>query len=627
MTNPIRLIALADLTLSPLNTRQMVSRDELEAMAESIATTGLLQNLIGLERDGRVEIVGGGKRLRALQKLAEEGWSRKIGQKRIDPVPVLVTVDDWQAIAWSGAENTARTALSPADEIAAYSALRDKGSSSAMIARTYAVSAAHVQRMLKLADLPEPVLVNLRAGKLSIDQARAFTIAPSPRAAIDVLEQALQNGWREWQIRSALKPSDITASDRRARYVGIEAYVAAGGSITEDLFEDRVYLHDDKLLDHLAREKADRETEVLRTEGGWAWGKCVDHGGDKTDHDWAANLRPLFRKEGTLPEGDIEEYDRLADLVQSDGLDDEGEARLQELQDRLDGDWTDEDRAIGGLVTIVNYRGELQVSGAYARPEDDARSTGTDDDAGGGDAADGAPATPQAEAIPQNLRDDLRAIRLRALQTALFDRHETLLDLLAFSLLGETKPWERPLAIQAEPTHATPAKAEGLTEDTRFDKPDRAWSDNTAAAFAAFVKAGKSARNRVLDIALTRAFRLHEGPLVEALTADLPVNPRAIWTPTKEDYFGRVKVEHLDAIWYELTPVPDTDPVRGEWAGLKKAEKAQRLHRLFNDLDFREAMGLSRAECQAIDSWLPPELVFTAPKAQDEAPSDESAAA
>lgn len=617
MTDPIRLIPLSELTLSPLNTRQTVAEDEIEAMAESIATTGLLQNLIGLDRDGRVEIVGGGKRLRALQKLAEEGWSRKIDQKRVDPVPVLVTADDWQAIAWSGAENTARTALSPADEIAAYSALRDKGSSSAMIARTYAVNAAHVQRMLKLADLPEPVIANLRAGKLTIDQARAFTIAPSPRAAIDVLGQALQYGWREWQIRSALKPSEITATDRRARYVGIEAYVAAGGSITEDLFEDRVYLHDDKLLDSLAQEKAERETEALRIEGGWAWGKCVDHGGNETERKWAERLRPLAATPGELSEGDSEEFDRLAEMAEHGALDEEGQARLEELERRLDGDWTDEDRAIGGLVTIVNYRGELQISGAYVRPEDEAAGVGADEDDTEEDGTDTATSAPAPEPISKSLREDLRAIRLRALQTALFARHETLLDLLAFSLSGETKPWERPLAIQADATPATPAKAEGLTEDNRFDKPDRAWSDNTAAAFAAFVKAGKAARNRALDIALTRSFRLYEGPLVEALTADLPVNPRAIWTPTKEDYFGRVKVDHLDAIWDELTPVPNSDPVRGEWAGLKKAEKAQRLHRLFNDLDFREAMGLSRAECQAIDSWLPPELVFAQPEAAD----------
>src|SRR5690606_38644298 len=77
----LRLIPLSDLALSPLNSRQQVAEDEIEAMAESIAIAGLLQNLIGIETAaGAIEIVGGGKRLRALQKLASEGWRRKTGQ-------------------------------------------------------------------------------------------------------------------------------------------------------------------------------------------------------------------------------------------------------------------------------------------------------------------------------------------------------------------------------------------------------------------------------------------------------------------------------------------------------------------------------------------------------------------
>jgi hypothetical protein len=101
--------------------------------------------------DGSVQIVAGGKRLRALQKLAAEGWHRTADQRRIDYVPVQITEDPLVAQAWAGAENTARSALHPADEIRAYAALRLTGISPGTIARTYAVTESQVHRMLKLA--------------------------------------------------------------------------------------------------------------------------------------------------------------------------------------------------------------------------------------------------------------------------------------------------------------------------------------------------------------------------------------------------------------------------------------------------------------------------------------------
>ncbi|WP_235842733.1 ParB N-terminal domain-containing protein, partial [Cereibacter sphaeroides] len=49
-----------------MNSRQEIAAEEVEAMAESLAVAGLLQNLIGHLTPAGVEIVGGGTRLRAL---------------------------------------------------------------------------------------------------------------------------------------------------------------------------------------------------------------------------------------------------------------------------------------------------------------------------------------------------------------------------------------------------------------------------------------------------------------------------------------------------------------------------------------------------------------------------------
>ena len=61
-------------------------------------------------------------------------------------------------------------------------------------------------------------------------------------------------------------------SDRRALFIGIEAYETAGGVVMRDLFQhdDGGWLQDPALLDRLVTEKLQAEAEALRDEG-WKW--------------------------------------------------------------------------------------------------------------------------------------------------------------------------------------------------------------------------------------------------------------------------------------------------------------------------------------------------------------------
>jgi ParB family transcriptional regulator, chromosome partitioning protein len=606
----LRLIPLHDLQLSPLNARQIVSDEEIRAMGDSISLCGLLQNLIGLERDGKVEIVGGGKRLRALKALKSEGFVAGPGQPHLDPVPVLVTDDEDRAVAWSGAENTARTELSPADEIESYAALLARGSSVSMIAATFAVSEVHVQRRLRLARLPVPVLVNLRKGNINIDQARALTLAASDRQCIDVLEVVLSKRWSADQIRNMLTQDMVRADDRRVRYIGLDAYRAAGGSMTEDLFTERSGLHDVGLLDRLFAEKGTAEAEALRAAEGWheAQFKLTSW----YDYAWTNGLDKLSAEERELPEADAEEYEQLAEMGEHGVLSDEGLARFNELHARMEPAYSDDDLGRGVIICWVDRDGKFQAQRGYGLP----LAKDTDEIAIKPAATDDT----KAETIPQNLKEDLTAIRLRAIQTALFGKHELLLDLLAFSLSPYVAPWDRPLAVTAQLQKATPEKADGLNEDDRFDEDHRAQDRQMPAeAWLAFRAKGKKHRNDVLTQALARTWKLPSGDLSDLISAEIGPQVRAIWTPTAAAYLGRIPGPQLDALWAELTPAPESDPDRKVFAGLKKAEKAKKLEKLFMDMDVRETMGTSRAQNAAIDGWLPAELRFETPT--DEEPS------
>lgn len=73
-----------------------------------------------------------------------------------------------------------------------------------------------------------------------------------------------------------LNADRVSSEDRRAVFVGTEAYVAAGGHIIRDLFgEDGAGFFDDAaLLNRLVNEKLAAEAEAVRAEG-WKWIEVV----------------------------------------------------------------------------------------------------------------------------------------------------------------------------------------------------------------------------------------------------------------------------------------------------------------------------------------------------------------
>src|SRR5690606_18616050 len=74
------------------------------------------------------------------------------------------------------------------------------------------------------------------------------------------------------QIRRMLTERTVRASDKRARFVGLEAYETAGGIVLRDLFEadDGGWLQDAALLDHLVADKLKAAAESVTAEG-WKW--------------------------------------------------------------------------------------------------------------------------------------------------------------------------------------------------------------------------------------------------------------------------------------------------------------------------------------------------------------------
>ena len=105
-------------------------------------------------------------------------------------------------------------------------------------------------------------MARYREGELTLDQLMAFTLTDDHGRQHEVWAQLSWNKSPE-MIRKLLTQSHVSPSDRRVRFVGAEAYEAAGGTILRDLFvEDHGgYFTDSELLDRLVLEKLEMAAE------------------------------------------------------------------------------------------------------------------------------------------------------------------------------------------------------------------------------------------------------------------------------------------------------------------------------------------------------------------------------
>jgi ParB family chromosome partitioning protein len=245
------------------------------ALVASIQARGLLQPLVvrGPERSltaGGMEkhtydVVDGRRRLKALIKIH--------GKKPIEIPVVIVDGDETSLREMALAANVVRAALHPVDEYDAYRDLIDSGLSVDDVAAHFGVKEKWVRQRLQLARLAPELRAVWRAGKMTAEQAEALSSAPD-HAKQCAAWNASRDEWRRKpdQLRAALRQSAPRQDDARVKFIGLDAYLDAGGELSDDLFTETRTLTDEALLDRLADAKL-LESCAAFVADGWAWAK------------------------------------------------------------------------------------------------------------------------------------------------------------------------------------------------------------------------------------------------------------------------------------------------------------------------------------------------------------------
>ena len=254
------------LMLSQSNVRRIKAGVSVEELAEDIARRGLLQGLSvrpvlgddGVET-GMYEIPAGGRRFQALALLVKQKRLAKTA-----PIPCILREAGSDILAEddSLAENMQRVALHPLDQFRAFVALREKGQGDEAIAAAFFVTPQVVKQRLKLAAVAPALLDVYAEDGMTLEQLMAFTVNPDHDRQMQVWD-VISSSWNKepFQIRRMLTETSVRASDRRAVFVGAEAYEAAGGGVLRDLFQgdDGGWLEDVALLERLVSDRLQAE--------------------------------------------------------------------------------------------------------------------------------------------------------------------------------------------------------------------------------------------------------------------------------------------------------------------------------------------------------------------------------
>ncbi len=606
----------------------------INELAASIERVGLLQNLtVTLASDGEhYEVVAGGRRLAALKLLAKK---RRLAKDY--PVPCLL-VADASARTASLSENVQREAMHPADQFEAFAALIAEGRPIEDIAADFGVTPLVVQRRLKLANVSPRLMADYRADAVNLDQLMALAITDDHAA-----QEAAFYDAPNWQrtptaLRERLTEREIDAHRHPlVRFVGLEAYEAAGGGIRRDLFADAdqgIYLTDAALIDRLAQDKLAGIADEVRREG-WAWVEAVPAA---TYADLQAFQRaPKERRKPHAREAKriaklqakVQEIGEALDAAldaedeeKADALNDEG-VRLGEQLEALEAEllaYGSTVRAAAGAIVTLDRQGEPVIHCGLLR-DAEAKALRTLARVQGGidpeDTEDEDSSEPKKAGISEKLARRLSAHRTAALQIELARNPQASLAALVHGMvqrvLQDGYAVELPIGISVRPQD----KLEGYAPDwpqspaaVALRELQQAWGEklpeDDAELFAVLLAMPQDELVRLLAVCVASTVdvvssREHDAPgkvLAQAVGLDMG----AWWKPTAEGYFSHVsKAVILEAV-QQFAPQHVT-----RLAKLKKADIVSEAERLAVGTGWMPAMFKSEDSTGAAQDDTPEE--------------------
>jgi ParB family transcriptional regulator, chromosome partitioning protein len=483
----------------------------------------------------------------------------------------------------------------------------------------------------------------------------AFTLGIDHAAQLAVWRQVKDNSYiQPYTVRRLLTETAVPLDSQLGSFVGAEAYKAAGGKVTRDLFsaDEDGFLDDAALVRRLAIEKLEQKAAELRPV--WAWTKAVldpEYGSiaqygrmrpqpAELPPEIAAEIESIEQCLGELEETPEDSW--TEELMQEAAQLEERRDQLAETAEGL-AVYAEKDRARAGCIVTIGDDGDFHLyeglversasrgeAAAHAGEDDgdeapaSAPSEDEDDDPGPGPSSASAEQAVRKECgFSQLLVDDLKAHRLQIARAHLAGDFGVAFDLALYSLcvdLFEQFAYRsHPLdlrAIESE-LHSSLNDLSGTPAhhllEARCQVLDLDWLKlPPAEGFAALSALPAAAKQRLFAWCIASCLKPQleiedrADPVVESAGRRLAIPFADFWRPTTANYWGRVKKAHGLAIAKAI--------LGPRWArdhaDAKKPILAAALEKAFDPADNTAAIGLDRAARDGAAAWPPPGIAY-----------------
>ena len=202
-------ISVALIDTNPDQPRQVFIESEINELAHSIRTLGILQPVLlrpHPSKQGRFELVAGERRFRAAQLAG------------IQEIPANIkTLNDRQVLEIALVENVQRSNLNPIEEAGAYERLMTQlNLSQVEIADRVGKDRTTVANLVRLLKLPQEVRDMIQAGTLSTGHAKAILAIRDPAAQVNLARKTISAGLSVRALETLIAQALILDNGKKA---------------------------------------------------------------------------------------------------------------------------------------------------------------------------------------------------------------------------------------------------------------------------------------------------------------------------------------------------------------------------------------------------------------------------
>jgi len=180
----VRLISVEEIVSNRFQPRKSFESEKIRELAQSIKENGMIQPIVVRKNGAQYEVIVGERRVRAAK------------EAELSVIPALVKeYSDDRLLELALIENIQREDLNPVEEAHAYKMIMEKERvTQEELASRIGKSRSYIANMVRILELPDPVLENVSRGTISVGQAKVLLSVDEETQKILLARRIIKEG-------------------------------------------------------------------------------------------------------------------------------------------------------------------------------------------------------------------------------------------------------------------------------------------------------------------------------------------------------------------------------------------------------------------------------------------------